>query len=256
MREQIIVQVTDCHLQQHPGDTFKGSNPEQRLQAVLADIRAQSWQADALLLTGDVVHHGYPEAYQRLVTLTADIAPEVRWLPGNHDDAALMRRYSSLAEKILNVGSWRILLLDSTSEPDGRGSGALAAEELAWLNTQLQDESTYCLVALHHHFFDVASQWQNEIMLTNAPQFTACLQTSTAVKAVICGHLHQANQFSVAGIPVFATPATAPQFVMAVASAEVETDPLLSQPGYRILYLRADGALRTEVRRVTMDLAS
>lgn len=256
MREQIIVQVTDCHLQQHPNDTFKGVNPEQRLHAVLDDIRAQQWQADALLLTGDLVHHGYPEAYQRMVALTADIAPEIRWLPGNHDDAALMRRYTALAEKVLHVGAWRILMLDSTSEPDGRGSGALAADELAWLNTQLQDDSSPCLVALHHHFFDVASQWQNEIMLINAPQFSACLQTSTAVKAVVCGHLHQANQFMVAGIPVFATPATAPQFVIAVASAQIETDPLLSQPGYRIIYLQTDGTLRTEVRRVAMDLAS
>lgn len=246
-----VIQVTDCHLQESAGGSFKGANPEQRLLSVLQQLREELTDADLLLLSGDLVHHGYVSAYQRLQRYTDGIAKEVRWIPGNHDDAATMREYQSLSQKVFVQGDWCIIMLDSTTAPDGRGGGALGSGELEWLDSVVSVHSDkHLLLALHHPPVVVGSQWQDSIMLANAEVFWAQVMQYKNLQLVVCGHLHQAHQIKKGQVTVLATPATAPQFKASTAEPEVEMDPYLSLPAYRVIDLCEEGGFSTIVKRV------
>ncbi|MDA8602785.1 hypothetical protein N9L89_08355, partial [Gammaproteobacteria bacterium] len=59
----------------------------------------------------------------------------LRWLPGNHDDAATMRRCEGAEAQPLRLGKWHIITLDS--QVLGAEQGALDAESLKRLEGEL-----------------------------------------------------------------------------------------------------------------------
>lgn len=246
-----IIQVTDCHLQEHADHAFKGTNPEQRLLSTLQQLRFEGADVDLLLLSGDLVHHGYEGAYQRLQQYTDGIAKQTRWLPGNHDDAFKMREHPYLSQKVFVQGRWCIIMLDSTSEPDGKGSGTLSQDELADLDRAVSEHADkHVLLALHHPPMAVGSGWQDSIMLANAEAFWLQVMQYNNLKLVVCGHLHQDHKIERGSVSVLVTPATAPQFKAFTAEPELESDPWLSLPAYRVIDLFDDGSFSTFVKRV------
>lgn len=131
-----LLQVTDMHLQQDPTTLMRGENVERRFQHVMQHIEGET--ADLLLLTGDLTHHA-PAAYDRLALSLQDLPFPSCWLPGNHDLIDEMARFSALGynRKVVEQGAWRVILLDSTASPDGKGGGSLATEELTFFVQQL-----------------------------------------------------------------------------------------------------------------------
>jgi len=250
-----IIQVTDCHLQEAPDEVFKGSLPEERLCKVLEDIVGRNLQPDLLLLTGDLVHHGYPQGYQRLSEYVQKVDADIRWLPGNHDNARHMSVFSELSLLQWRKHDWCVVSLDSTSLPDGKGSGSLGECELQRLEAILQaPPSKYLLIALHHPPVHVGSPWQDAICLGDKDAFWRILEDSksSVAKLIVCGHLHQDHEVYNLSPPLLVTPATAPQFKKATLQPVLETDEYLSLPGYRVIDLFESGEFSTQVVRVAI----
>ena len=134
--DALIVQITDLHLQPEPTEHYRGFDLAARLQQVLAEVRHRFEQVDLLLLTGDLTHHGEVATYDWLTEQVEGVAAQTCWIPGNHDIAEYMT--GSLWQRSLSLAGWQVVLLDSTAEPDGHGSGALADSELAALQQQLE----------------------------------------------------------------------------------------------------------------------
>lgn len=246
-----IVQLTDLHLQQHVGVEFKGVMPDQNLQQCLAWLQQQDY--DLLLLTGDLSHAGYESAYQRLLTYMQAIDKPWYWLPGNHDDAELMSRMHPQevdAVRSLSIGQWQLLLLNSTHEPDGRGSGSIAASHLVQLSDALKASAQpHSMIVLHHNPLAVDSSWQDEIMLDNDAEFLQVLDTAAGqqVKVVLCGHIHQEQDKQRHGVRYLGSPATSAQF--AIKQQQFLLQPELG-PGLRTITLHADGSIDTQVVRL------
>lgn len=256
MTPLVIAQITDCHLQNDPLQDYRGQNVEQHLERVVESLLLQSPVADLILWSGDLVHHGGPEGYQRLSQRLAELPVPSYWIPGNHDDVTLMQQVGNqlggqLNQRSLVAGGWGIILLDSTSEPDGRGGGSLAQCELDFLQQQLQHfRDCHCLVVLHHNPLPVDSDWQDRIMLANADQFWAVLAPHCNVRGVINGHVHQSRDNMHNGVRVMMTPATSVQFKAACQQLVLEDEPGLRAPAYRLLALYPDGRIETSVKRV------
>jgi len=111
-----FVQITDCHLFKDDGGKLLGLQTAFSLNAVLDDIATLPAQ-DLLLATGDLSQDGTPESYQRLRDGVNRFAMPAFWIPGNHDEPALMASELvggnwSAAKRIL-VGNWQLILLDS-----------------------------------------------------------------------------------------------------------------------------------------------
>ena len=247
-----LVVISDLHLPERREDRYRGFDVEAHLAQVLAHIERHHPDFDALLLGGDLVQHGGAEAYRRLCGYLQDFAglrgKPWFWIPGNHDCRTTMRQLRPDHPAQLQWGRWRLLLLDSSYRPDGRGSGELGEPQLAWLEQRLKDvvaNQQLPLLLVHHHPLTVDSAWQDAIMLADAEAFWGVLQRQLpqAYPAWgLCGHIHQARRWQSGAVRWFSCPSTAVQFVAGTAEmalATPERDGNEALPGYRWLELAA-----------------
>ena len=235
-----LVQISDSHLQLSPLESYRGVDVEKRLQSVLQHIRHNHDDIDALMLSGDLVHHGHPDGYRRLVDYLQPFNCPWYWIPGNHDSLPAMNAISRTPSPGFVIPGWRVVLLDSTSSPDGCGAGALAASELQRLQQQLQLAEAMgqsLLLVLHHNPMQVQSRWQDAIMLSNAAEFWALLERYSVAVTVLFGHLHQQWDLQQGGVRLLGCPATSVQFKASQPQLVIEQDGEQSVPGYRWLKL-------------------
>lgn len=242
-----LVQITDCHLQNDPAQLYRELDVEVHFDRVLE--QAVSHAPDMLLLTGDLVHHGGPQGYQRLHRKLSSLSVPCYWIPGNHDDADLMQQIGGdMNLRSVSCGRWGIVLLDSSSEPDGRGSGSLAQQELDFLSSQLQQcADKQMLVVLHHNPLPVNSGWQDPIMLANADAFWQIIDAHPNVRAVLCGHVHQQWRLERKGVDLYTTPASSVQFKPGCDDFTLEDRNGFTEPAFRVLELSDQGKIETRV---------
>lgn len=240
-----IVQITDLHLRGTPHSELRGIDVDASLDAVLAHIQAHHWPLDALLATGDLAHEdeaGYARLRERLTPLGLP----VYCLPGNHDVAALPQALADglvRRQRQVRLGGWQILLLDSTLP--GQDGGALAADELAFLDRCLTEAPQRpALVALHHHPEPTGVGWLDRTQLANPAELWAVVDRHPQVKGVLWGHIHRTFEGRRRGLALLGTPATCCQFTTA-DEPEAHT-----RPGYRWLRLAGDGSLTSGVERI------
>jgi Icc protein len=248
-----LLQLTDCHLMPQPGVPFRGIDSDATLAAVVAEAAALGIDFDRLLLSGDLVHHGGPDAYRRLLALIEPLPGVRHWIPGNHDEPAAMRAAAALAcgQERVDCGRWSLLLLDSTAHPDGRGGGSLSEASLSWLQSALeQTADRHVLIALHHNPVGTDSAWQDAIMLGNADRFAQLVGAYPQVRAILCGHLHQQQARRLGTVPVFCAPATSVQFKPAQAELALEDDAQAARPGFSWYRLGPDGSVSAHPCRI------
>lgn len=250
-----LLQLSDCHLPAVPGTCFHGRDADRSLAGLVAELIGLPG-FDHILLTGDLTQHAGPAAYQRLLSTIGPLVGERHWLPGNHDDVSVMRIVDGdgqLGQKQVALDNhWTLLQLDTTAMPDGRGSGSLADEELAWLQDRLAAlPERHVLLALHHNPVVTGSRWQDEIRLGNPNELEAIIAPAPQVRGLICGHLHQALDLNFAGRPLWSAPSTVVQFALKCADFTLATAPLLSTPGCRWYELHADGRIDAHLFRLS-----
>jgi len=249
-----LIQITDTHLTHPPGTSFKGRDPAFYLEQALRHSSRHHPDAQALLLTGDLVHDN-PNAYDILASLVTDTfhatrAPHqptkpVLVIAGNHDLrdglVELQRQLWNTPEPIVTFGAWTIIGVDSTDPPHTHGT--LSESELTALSRRLAaHQSPHALVALHHPPLPIGSKWMDEIGLTNADAFWSRLH-GHPVRGVVHGHIHQPFLGHHHEIPVWGTPSSVWQFK---AGNDYGLDPHLAG-AYRWLELKADGTIDTDV---------
>ncbi len=248
------MQVTDCHLQNDPSQLYRHQDVETQLDQLLTHLNSTLPEETLLLLTGDIVHHGGADAYRRLTVKLESVPFDTAWIPGNHDDTALMQACGErLNRRVIQARDWCLILLNSTSEPDGRGSGALGQTELAFLRQTLDEYShKHCLIVLHHNPVSVESGWQDPIMLADADQFWELLKDYRQVRGIICGHVHQEWRWQYQGVDVMSCPASSVQFKKRCDEMTLEDMPALQAPAYRLLELSERGEIISQVKRFNL----
>lgn len=244
----LLVQLTDSHLFGNPGGKLLGMDTADSLQRVVDLVLSEQKQVDLILATGDLSQDGSLASYERFRTLSERIQAPVRWCPGNHDELDAMceaSRDTDLMRPVLDIGAWRVIMLD-TLVP-GSVYGMLRAEQLALLDRALSEApDRHHLICLHHHPVAIGSQWMDKIGLRNRDELFAVVDRHPGVKALLWGHIHQAFDATREDVRLLATPSTGVQFTPGSPDFDVDT----LAPGYRWLRLHADGRLETGVSRV------
>lgn len=244
----VVVQLSDSHLFEHASGRLLGMNTQDSLVQVIAKVREEQPQIDLLLATGDLSQDGSSASYQRFKQLTEAMAAQARWLPGNHDEVAVMQAVcqdSTLLAPICDIGHWRIIVLDSAIP--GAVPGYLADSQLALLKQALDDAGErFVLVTFHHHPVSIGCRWMEPIGLRNGAALLDLVQRYPQVKALLWGHIHQEFDHPYGALRLLASPSTCVQF--APGSEEFQVD--RAAPGYRWLRLFADGQIETGVSRV------
>lgn len=248
-----VVQITDCHLYNKRRKLLSGVNPYTTLRRVIRSIKRQTaddCRADLVLATGDLTQNGDKRAYQLLLSQLNKLSAPFFWLPGNHDNPAVMMAASDrkrLRCKQIMTTHWQILLLDSRVE--NQTYGELSSSELTWLQAALlANPNKYSAIFVHHPLLPVGSEWIDALRMRNAEQILALLDQTPQLRLVCNGHVHQACQQQRAHYTLLSTPSTCVQFKPNCTIHMEDNSP----PAYRHLMLRDDGSFATEVTAVNV----
>ncbi len=245
----LLVQLSDSHLFAEADGRLLGMDTCDSLQRVIALVEQEQPRIDLVLATGDLSQDGSLASYQRFRQLTDSLAPQVRWFPGNHDEPAAMQAAcagTALLDSVLDIGQWRIILLDSSIV--GAVPGYFAEEQLSLLDQALDSAGArHVLVSFHHHPVSIGCRWMEPIGIRNPQALFARLAGRSQVKALLWGDVHQEFDQQLHGMRLLASPSTCVQFAPGSEDFQVDHE----APGYRWLRLHDDGRLDTGVSRVT-----
>jgi Icc protein len=241
-----VAQLTDTHLFASPDGELYGINTRDSLQAVIEHARINLPALDMMLVTGDLVHDETLHGYQALRELVDQLEVPAYYLPGNHDDSALMQEvFPNVTRNGITSadnGCWSVVLLDSSIQ--GKVEGELTADKLASLEESLRaNDDKHVLIALHHHVVNVQSQWIDSLKLRNDAEFLELLADFPNVKVVLNGHIHQELDQQSQCIRFLGSPSTCFQFKPHQDNASIDNMPA----GYRHMVLHDDGSVETKV---------
>jgi len=240
-----VLQISDTHLFADRDHCVLGIPTAASLALVMADVQQNHSDADACLLTGDLVQDASEKGYHRLLEQLAPLQIPKYSLPGNHDERPVMHKVLEAAGVSINggfaCGAWWLVMLDSLV-PDHE-HGMLSVEELRRLDHELNEHRQQpCLVAVHHPPVMLGSTWIDGMNLKNHAELFAVLDRHPQVQALIWGHAHQEYSGHRNGVTLLGAPSTCVQFLP--FSETYASDTL--HPGYRALHLHDDGTLGSE----------
>jgi Icc protein len=245
-----LVQITDTHLRSEPGGTLLGLDTDYSLGHVIDLVLDQRGEMDGVLATGDISDHGSEKAYLRARDYFARLPADTFWIAGNHDRRDLMEKVlgrDGLLVRAMQAGRWQVVLLNS--QIPGEVGGELGPEELAWLESCLEDaagKQLYTLICLHHQPVPMGSAWIDQQQVTDSEAFFSLVDRFPLVRGILWGHVHQQLDSRRKGVKMMSTPSSCIQF--APHSDDFKVDDIA--PGYRWLELKADGSIETAVCRV------
>ncbi|QRY79915.1 3',5'-cyclic-AMP phosphodiesterase [Pseudomonas sp. PDNC002] len=245
----LVIQLSDSHLFAEGDGRLLGMDTADSLTQVVRLVVEEQPRIDLVLATGDLSQDGSLESYQRFRSISAPIDAPSRWFPGNHDETAPMREAaagSDLLDPVVDLGAWRVILLDSTIP--GAVPGQVTDEQVALLESAIQAApDKHLLISFHHHPVPIDSQWMDRIGIYNPEKLFAVLDRYPNVRCLLWGHVHQEIDRMRGDVRLLASPSTCVQFTP--GSEDFCVDSLA--PGYRWLRLQPDGEVQTGVSRVT-----
>ncbi len=244
----LIVQITDPHLFGDADGRLLGLNTRESLEKVIDKVLAEQPQIDLLLITGDLTQDGSVESYEAFKQMSGRIKAPTRWFAGNHDEPLAMEEAAlgtDLLEPIIDIGNWRITLLNSAVP--GSVPGFLPESELMLLAQSLSEApQRHHMICLHHHPVSIDCKWMEPIGLRNPRALFEVIERFPQTRALLWGHIHQEIDQPLGDLRLLATPSTCIQFKP--RSDDFALDDL--PPGYRWLRLLPDGTIDTGVSRV------
>ena len=245
----LVVQLSDSHLFAQENGRLLGMDTADSLTQVVRLVGEEQPVIDLVLATGDLSQDGSVESYQRFRAITAPIDAATRWFPGNHDEMEPMREATAgtdLLDPVIDLGAWRVILLDSTIP--GAVPGQMSIEQIQLLERAIQAApDKHLLISFHHHPVPIGSQWMDRIGIYNPERLFAVLDRYPNVRCLLWGHVHQEIDRMRGDVRLLASPSTCVQFTPGSEDFCVDSP----APGYRWLRLLPDGGVETGVSRVT-----
>jgi 3',5'-cyclic-AMP phosphodiesterase len=247
----LLAQLSDPHI----GATWAGSESVARFAAAVNSVRGIRPPPDAVLVSGDLADHATDEEYEQVRELLAPLQAPEYVLPGNHDDRHALRRHFGVSGEAgepvrysVDLGPLRLVVLD-TKRP-GEDSGALDAEQLAWLDAELAAApEQLTLVAMHHPPIVTGIPVWDEIGLppTDRQALGDVIANHWQVRRLVAGHVHRAITGELAGRSVLTVPST---YVQARLNFAMQESELAAEPAGFAVHAVVDGDLTSHLQPV------
>ncbi|MEJ8560162.1 metallophosphoesterase [Yoonia sp. GPGPB17] len=249
---QKILFISDPHICAQ-GETIIGLDPSERLEAVLEAAISAHPDAAALILLGDLTHHGHAAEYAELARNLSQVTIPIIPMIGNHDrrDAFLAqfpdapKTTSGHIQQWRDIGTHRLITLDSLDGPPypgGHHAGLLCPDRLSFLETALTTRSgRHAIVCIHHPPFKTGVIGMDRIMLANGAAVLDLLARHGNLH-LVCGHMHQTISGNTNGVPwtVFKSPCHQGVVELVKHTSGLSTD----EPGaYGLGLLAPDGLI-------------
>ena len=206
MNYQKLLVLTDIHLVEE-GSEIIGLDPFVRFNEVLDHAVAHHGDAERLIITGDLAHHGRVAQYERLKASLEQVEIPVTLLLGNHDRRDAFRDVfgvSGFVQARHEIGDVTCLCLDTLAGPpyvDGHHAGELCSDRMEWLKEQLETARDRVLLFMHHPPFDSGFDGMDVIKLADPDAFYELIHQFPKVEHLICGHVHRTMSGHARGMP-------------------------------------------------------
>ena len=245
-----VIQITDTHIFGKPQGKLLGLDTRESLDAVLARVRQEEIAPDLILVTGDLSQDASAESYEYLLNELKALKLPCFWIPGNHDDPAVMSPIldgeNVFPQRRILIGDWQIVLLDSSVR--GKVYGNISSPQLELLRNCLeQAKEQHTLVAMHHQPVAVGSDWLDNLGIRNADELFDAVAQHHNHCCFLWGHVHQDFHGEKNGIELISTPSTCVQFKPGSENFSAGDE----SPGYRYLTLHKDGRIESVLHRIT-----
>ncbi len=199
MPDKLLI-FTDLHIESD-GRSIIGLDPLARFEEGLTHALAHHEDAQALVLLGDLTHHGKRDQYARLQqALSSNRLPLYATL-GNHDSAKnFVQAFpdqvdaDGFAQHAFDLGPLRVLILDTHDHQGAvqQHAGWLCERRLRWLDIQLALAGQRpLLVACHHPPFATGFDGMDAINLINGDALLMRLRDYPGPLHLLCGHIHR-----------------------------------------------------------------
>ena len=247
-----IVQLTDLHLFADPDGRFYEVPTRELLQDVLAHVAQNAGHVDHLVVTGDHTNDELAVTYEAVRDILQPWHDRAWFVPGNHDDRATLR--ATFPERISGANAERItfsftagrsLCLGLDTHVPGQVSGHIGADQIAWIEAELEahDPETAVLF-MHHPPILLGLAWLDRIGLTGRELLQDLVLRDPRIRLVCCGHVHHESLHRVGAATVVTTPSTGLQFSPDSDEAVFVQAP----PGYRVIEIDEDSCATRVVR--------
>lgn len=208
----ILAQLSDTHI-----DDGQKDEPGPASTLALAVARASEENADAIMITGDLVENGRRTEYELLRQALEFARVPVFVIPGNHDDPEVLRaafadHHYLPSEGRLSycVDDWPVRIVAVDQHLPGADGGLLTEVDARWLDASLLEmPSKPTIVALHHPPFHVHDSLFDNAGLSGTERLLDVVARHPQVERVICGHYHRAAVSRFANTLAVVCPSTA-----------------------------------------------
>jgi 3',5'-cyclic-AMP phosphodiesterase len=254
-----FVHLTDTHIMAGGGWRFRPGYPEfdteQSLRRVVEAVRGLDPAPDFAVLGGDLASPDllnravvltsaeYEPSYELLKSIISGLPCPTHVLLGNHDDRGAFNRVllnDALAPGASHCfsfdhGGYHFIGLDS-QEP-GQARGFLNSRQIEWLRHDLlQHRDQPTIVFVHHHPWPLGLEWIDGMRLRNGEELIGALHEHSAVRWLICGHVHLDQAIQRGGLTMLTTPSTCLQLSKVSQAAKALPGP----PAFRIVDVSGD----------------
>jgi len=204
-----LAQISDTHVR-------ADDNGAAAAQLKRALSQARDYNADVILLTGDLVNDERADEYAVLAAAIADAPAPLFLMPGNHDARALLREqfpdHAYLPREghlSFAIDAYPVRIISVDQIVPGETHGLLTPEVARWLDRTLaEDRDKPTIVALHHPPFPTHDMLFDTIGLLDAALLASVIAEHPQVQRLICGHHHRVAFGQLAHTPVVVAPST------------------------------------------------
>jgi 3',5'-cyclic AMP phosphodiesterase CpdA len=213
----IIAQISDTHILAKASDEPHAASRADNLRRCIADINRQD--VDAVIHTGDSVHHGTGDEYAHLRQISRELKAPLFLTPGNRDrHSALLAAFDNLSY-LPRSGSFfhyavedypvRLVALDSVSA--GERKGVFCPIRIKWLEETLaQEPDKPTILFIHHPPFDVGDHYVGGYReVRHAEDLASVVRRHSQIQRLLCGHVHRIHRESWAGTTATIMPSVA-----------------------------------------------
>ena len=246
-----IIQITDLHLFADRNKIANNINTFKSAELVFAAINANEVGFDMLILSGDLSGDESDESYGNLEYLLRNFKCPIYLMSGNHDSPQKIKSMCNgknlKSQNYKNVEKWGIFMFNT--KKDNSPNGILHQNELDYFDKVISDDAnSFLLVMLHHHPILIGSDSMDEMIIENSGELLNRINNNK-IKGVGWGHIHNEMSINYNGAQFFSTPSTCYQAKPKSKNFLIDHS---QSPGYRVIRLKDDGGIDTEVIRVDL----
>ncbi len=210
-----IVHISDIHLNVDP---VVGADTAAAFAACLSHVEKRHADAELVVISGDLSHHGRREADETLRGMLDASPLDPVLMIGNHDHRETFLEVfpgtpvdgDGHVQQVREAGGHRLIFLD-TNVP-GNHSGRLCPRRQAWLSAQLDEAERAqmpALIFMHHHPVQIGVLATDIIALVQKKEFCAIVRRyRDTIRHIFFGHCHMSLSGSIEGVPFSAPRST------------------------------------------------